>query len=158
MFSLCVCGKEIQHHPVTVAHMLGFLTLIWRDRWEKPPPHYHFNSPDYYSTHRLSSSFENLITAVQDKNSLARLSQCGCDPDDCARRLHRSFNPDSQTHSCRNTQRTATETHTHFMSVTNPEIDGSRNTDTELAPLFWQRTMWIWSENKEREPVNVKLL
>lgn len=72
---------------------------------------------------------------VQDKNSLARLSQGGCYPDgreDCAHTLLLSFNPGSQTQSHRDTQKQA---HT-FISVTNPEIDVSRNTETQLAPLF----------------------
>lgn len=85
-------STSLQRH-----HMLGFLILIWRD-WGDTL-HYCFNSPDYHSAHHLSSSFENLSTVVQDKNSLARLSQGGCyrdDREDCARCLLLSFNPDSR--------------------------------------------------------------
>ena len=153
---MCVREKTVTPASLHTTPHAG-LSHFWFEGIGEKTPHYHFNTPDYYSTHRLSSSFENLITVVQDKNSLARLSQGACYPDDTeawAHCLHLSFNPDSQTQSGRNTQHADTHTHTHsahhFIRVTNPEIDGSRNTDTELDSLF-DGEQSGWCENKKRK-------
>lgn len=146
-FVVCVCEREkvLQQHPST-PH--AGLSHFWFEGIGEKTLHYHFNTPDYYATHRLSSSFENLITVVQDKNSLARLSQGGCYPDDTEAWAHcllLSFNPDSQTQSGRNTQRAKTHTHTHtFIRVTNPEIDGSRNTDRVRFTVWWKTKRMGW--------------
>lgn len=125
-----VCEREsVSPASLPQHHTLGYLILIWRD-W-RVTLHYHFNSPDYHSTHRLSSSFENLITVVQDKNSLARLSQGGCYPD--GRGLS---SQSSSLFLIPTVKHRHSAAHTFIISVTNPELDGRRNTEPELAPQF----------------------